>query len=305
MKQILKEPLIHFALGGALLFILFALISPGRRDGAERPGEIIVSAAQVEVLTGAWERTWQRAPTPEELGGIIKDHIREEVYYREALALGLDRGDTIIRRRLRQKMEFLAEDFDQANDPEDGDLENFLQAHPDRFRRPALVSFRHIYFNPDIRGEASRGDALRVLAELTQQTHASAPDSVAPDSIEALGDPFFHQSEFSSSSKPDIARVFGVEFVPGLLGMIRDEWSGPVQSGFGYHLVRVTERVDGGVPPLDEIRDSVSREWKNSQWEKATEDFYRRLRAQYTVTIEMPDGFEQAEQDHESGASPQ
>lgn len=308
----LNEPLIHFALGGALLFVLYALLSPEGRGGAERPGEIIVSAAQVEVLARAWERTWQRPPTPDELGGIIKEHIREEVYYREALALGLDRDDTIIRRRLRQKMEFMAEDFDLVGDPDDGDLEILLQAHPDLFRRPALVTFRHIYFSPDRRGEAALDDARRVLADLTSQTEASMPDSGDPDSANALGDPFFHQREFNSSPEADIARVFGAEFVPRLLGMTQGEWSGPVQSGFGYHLVRVDELVDGRVPALAEIREAVAREWQIAEREKAAEAFYQSLRAQYTVTIQMPGGFEpgdyeqdeQGEQDRRLGAAP-
>lgn len=299
----------HFALGGALLFILFAVFSPGGRELTERPGEIIVSAAQVEVLSQAWERTWQRPPTPDELRSIIKEHIREEIYYREALALGLDRDDTIIRRRLRQKMEFLVEDFDLARDPDDNDLEILLRGKPDLFRRPALVTFQHIYFSPDRRGDAAAGDALRVLADLTQKADAVAPDSAMPDSVEALGDPFFHQREFDSSPEAVIARVFGAEFVPKLLAMTQGEWSGPVQSGFGYHLVLVTHRVDGRVPTLAEIRETVAREWQISEREKAADAFYQRLRAQYTVTIQMPGGlepvnFQQGKQDHESGASP-
>ena len=241
----------------------------------------------------AWARTWQRPPTPDEVERVIEEHIREEIYYREALALGLERDDTIIRRRLRQKMEFLAEDFQQAGDPGDAELEAYLEANADRFHEPALLTFRHIYFSPDRRGDAAPGDAQRVRADLTSETE--------PAEIEKLGDPFFLEREFDASSENDIARVFGREFVPKLLALTPGEWSGPLQSGFGYHLVLVTERVDGRAPALDEIRDSVLSEWRSEERERAAEEFYQSLRARYTVTVEMPATLEGDEQ---AGAIP-
>jgi len=278
MRRIFKEPLIHFLLGGALLFILFTWKDRGTQ---QRPDEIIVSAGQVEALVKGWARTWQRPPNPDQVENIIDEHIREEVYYREALKLGLEHNDIIIRRRLRQKMEFLAEDFHQENDPGDEELQRFLETHSDEFRKPAVLTFRHIYFSPDRRGDSAPDDARRVLAELTPETDSKL--------IDAMGDPFFLQREFQSSSETDIARVLGGDFVPKLLALIPGEWSGPLQSGFGYHLVQVTDRIDGWIPALDEIRESVLQEWQFAEREKYAEEFYQQLRAQYSVTVEMPD----------------
>ena len=284
MRRILREPLIHFLLGGALLFLLFEWKT---RGAPQRPGEIIVSSARIEVLSRAWARTWQRPPTPDEVKSIIEEHIREEIYYREALALGLELDDTIIRRRLRQKMEFLSEDFQPVGDPGDSELDAFLQARTDRFREPALLTFRHIYFSPDRRGDAASVEAQRALAGLTPETKAAT--------VETLGDPFFLPREFDSSSETDIARVFGQEFVPKLLALTPGEWSGPLLSGFGYHLVLVAKRVEGRAPALDEIRDRVLSEWQFAERKKGAEAFYQRLRAQYTVTVEMPGTFGKGE----------
>ncbi len=278
MIRILKEPLIHFLLGGALLFILFAWKNRGTQ---QQPDEIVVSSAQVEVLAKGWARTWQRPPKPDQVENIIDEYIREEIYYREALKLGLEHDDIIIRRRLRQKMEFLAEDFHQENDPGDEELQGFLEAHSDEFREPAVLTFRHIYFSPDRRGDSAPDDARHVLAELTPETDATL--------VDAMGDPFFLPREFLSSSETDIARLLGGDFVPKLLALIPGEWSGPLQSGFGYHLVQVTDRIDGRIPALDEIRESVLKEWQFAEREKYAEEFYQQLRAQYSVTVEMPD----------------
>ncbi len=284
MRRILKEPLIHFLLGGALLFVLFAWKNRGTH---QQPDEIIVSPGQVKVLVSGWARTWQRPPTPDEVEHIIDEYIREEVYYREARKLGLEHDDTIIRRRLRQKMEFLAEDFYQESDPGNEELQRFLDAHSDEFREPAVLTFRHIYFSPDRRGDSASDDARRALAKLNSEADSTA--------VETMGDPFFLERQFESSSETDIARVLGSDFVPKLLALIPGEWSGPLRSGFGYHLVQVTDRIDGRVPALEEIRESVLQEWQFAEREKYAEEFYQQLRAQYSVTVEMPETLDEAE----------
>ncbi len=283
MKRLLKEPLIHFLLGGTLLFVLFAWKN---RSSEEQPDEIVVSPAQVEVLVNGWSRIWQRPPQPDEVEFIIDDYVREEVYYREALKLGLEQDDMIIRRRLRQKMEFLAEDFHQENDPGDEALQQFLTTHADEFQEPAVLSFRHIYFNPDKRGDSAAADATNTLAELTPDTD--------PAYVETLGDPFFLQREFESMSEADIARVLGDAFVQKLLELTPDEWSGPLLSGFGQHLVLVTDRVEGRVPALGEIREAVLQQWQSVQREKYAEEFFQQLRSQYTVTVQLPESLDAA-----------
>ncbi len=150
-------------------------------------------------------------------------------------------------------MEFLAEDFHQENDPGDEELQGFLESRADEFREPAVLTFRHIYFSPDRRGDSAPDDARHVLAELTPETDSTL--------VDAMGDPFFLQREFESSSETDIARVLGGDFVPKLLALTPGEWSGPLQSGFGYHLVQVTDLIEGRIPTLGEIRESALREW--------------------------------------------
>ncbi len=290
MRRILKEPLIHFLLGGALLFVLFAWKNRGTE---EQPDEVIVTSAQVDVLVRGWARTWQRPPTPDEVEKIIDEFIREEIFYREALRLGLEHDDIIIRRRLRQKMQFLAEDFHQVNDPGDDELQSFLEARSDEFRKPAILTFRQIYFSPDRRGDSAPEEARRVLAELTLETDSTR--------IDEMGDPFFLQREFESSSETDIARVLGGDFVPKLLALTPGEWSGPLRSGFGYHLVQVTDRVEGRIPALDEMRDAVLEAWQFAAREKYAEAFYQQLRARYSVTVELPAALDEAKR---SGDSP-
>jgi hypothetical protein len=277
VRRLLKEPLIHFLLGGTLLFVLFAWKN---RETRPAPDEIVVSSAQVEVLLSGWARTWERPPEPDEVGRIIEDYIREEVYYREALKLGLEQDDTIVRRRLRQKMEFLAEDFHQESDPSDEELQQFLATHPELFQEPALLTFRHIYFSPDRRGNAAAEDASRVLDGLTAEMDSAA--------VEPLGDPFFHQREFDSFSETAIARVLGRDFLVKLLELTPGKWFGPLRSGYGYHLVQITHRIDGRLPALEEFREAVVRERQDAERERYAEAFYENLRALYSVRVERP-----------------
>lgn len=163
----LREPLVHFLALGAALFLLYARWGG---SGERRDDRIMVSTAQVGLLAEGFERTWQRPPTVRELRGLIDDFVQEEIYYREALAMGLDREDTIVRRRMRQKLEFFAEDLAEAGEPTGEELRVYLAEHPERFRVTGLVTFEHIYFNRDRRGEAEEEDARRLLARLAEET---------------------------------------------------------------------------------------------------------------------------------------
>ena len=278
MSRLLKEPLIHFLLGGALLFVLFAW-KKGETEHAL--DEITIPASQVEVLLDSWARMWQRPPTPREAEKLIEDYVREEIYYREAIKLGLDQNDIIVRRRLRQKMEFLAEDIFLMDDPGDEQLRAFVHEHPDKFREPARLTWQHIYFSPDLRGDAASDDAHAVLADL-----ASGTDE---HDLAKLGDASFLPKTFDSTSEIDIARIMGADFVPKLLALPLHEWAGPLRSGFGYHVVRLTDRVDGRLPPLDAIRVDVLKEWQFAERKKFAETSYQQLRERYSVSVTMPE----------------
>jgi len=276
--KLLREPLVHFLALGLGLFLLFGVV--GDSDDAAT-GRIVVSTARVAQLTEIFTRTWQRPPTEQELEGLIEDHIREEVYYREALAMGLDRDDTIVRRRLRQKLEFFTDDLVAAVDPTEEQLEAYFSGHADEFRVPSQLSFRQIYFNRDRRGKQATHDAESLLARL------NGADSAADAAH--LGDSLMLPGDYDRVFEDEVARGFGNGFAAALADLPVGRWSGPVESGFGLHLVLIRERQPRSLPPLSEVREAVEREWRNARREEAGEAFYRGLRERYIVSVERPE----------------
>ncbi len=276
--KILREPLLHFLLLGTALFGLYHAAGGGKSD--EPPSAIVVDEGKIRSLAQNFGRTWQRPPTESELEGLIQNHIREEMVYREALALGLDRDDTIIRRRLRQKLEFIAEDVAALAEPTDDELRAYLAGHPDPFHIEPSFTFRHVYLNPDRRGEALQRDAEQLLAELKKGDKAI--------DIAAVGDTFLLDHEYTRISASHAAKFFGDSFAARLAQLEPGKWHGPIGSGYGAHLVLVSERVDGRVPPIEEVRDAVKREWANARRIETTEKFYESLRRRYSVVIERP-----------------
>jgi len=282
LERVIKEPLLHFLLLGAVIFATYSLL---QKPGKGEPNLIVVTMGQVEHLAASFTKTWQRPPMPEELAGLVRDRVREEVYYREAIALGLDQDDTVIRRRLRQKMEFIADDVAAQAEPTDTELTDYLQANLDKFRVEPLFTFRQVYLNPERRGEKLAKDADQLLAQLNQ----AGSDA---DSAE-LGDASLLEPAFAAQPASVVARQFGEAFAAGLQVLTPGQWQGPIESGYGVHLVYLSERTEGGIPALADVRDAVRREWANTRRLKANEDFYQQLLQRYTVTIE---GLESADQ---------
>ena len=270
-----REPLFHFLLAGAALFLLFRVLNAGQ-TGA--PRDIVITQARVEALAENFSRTWMRPPTAEELRGLVDDYVAEEVYYREAIAMGLDRDDTVIRRRLRQKMEFISEGVATAVEPTDAQLQEYLGRHAEKFLEPSRLSFQQVFLSSEKRGEAARGDAERVLAGLVAGRGGGDP--------QALGDPTLLPPALDSASPAEIANVFGSEFAAQLDEAPVGQWSGPVQSGFGLHLVRVDARTAGAMPTLEQIRPIVVREWQAEQKQQTNAAFLDQLRAKYDVRVE-------------------
>jgi len=281
MKRILKEPMLHFILLAAGLFMVYGIISrPGR---SEEPGKIIVTQGQVENLLDSFIRAWQRPPTPEELAGLVRDHVREEVCCREAIAMGLDKDDTIIRRRLRQKFEFVSEDIATMTDPTDAELDAFFQTHLDMFRIPQRFTFCQLYLNPEIRGHGE--NMTRYADELLDQL-TGAGDKL---DLSAVGDSFLLDREFAAISADEIAKQFGGKFAAQLNKLAPGQWHGPIESGYGMHLVLVRERTEEHLPALAEVRVAVRREWESARRLQANERFYEKLLKHYTVVIETPE----------------
>jgi hypothetical protein len=273
--KILREPLLHFILLGAAIFAVYGFVTSHRTD---KPGEIVVTQGTLENIITGFTRTWQRPPTEEELRGQVREYIREEAAYREALAMGLDRDDTIVRRRLRQKLEFLSDDLATRVEPTDADLQSFLQMHPGLFQSEPRFTFRHVYLNPQQHGANRAADEARLLAEL-QRGGANAD-------LSSLGDPFLLAPSFQNVSLAEVKQVFGDQFASALAALPTSHWQGPVASGYGAHFVFLSQRTEGSLPALPEIRDQVRREWFNTRRSEATEKFYQALLKRYTVKIE-------------------
>ena len=278
-RRALREPLVHFTIVGATLFGI-----SGRMEGpgAEGSDEIVVTQSQMEQLVIGFTRTWGRPPTRQELNGLIEEHIREEVLYREATAMELDRDDTIVRRRMRQKLEFIIGDLAGMKEPPtERELRSYLERNADKYREGPRYSFEHIIFNLEKRGASAGSDARAVLARLNGQ------DGQRID-VDTLGDAFPLPFEFESLSEEETERMFG----GGLGGSVaRTEvgsWAGPFESAYGLHLVLVHERTAGSVPALSRVRDVVLADLMSERRQQALEAEYARLRQRYTVMIEPP-----------------
>jgi hypothetical protein len=275
--RLLREPLLHFLLIGIGLFVLFNVVRGGD-TGA--PREIVINEARVEALAESFATTWMRPPTAQELKGLIDDYVAEEIYYREGVAMGLDQDDIVIRRRLRQKMEFISEDAAAAVEPTDAQLQEYLKLHAEKFVEPPRFSFRQLYFSTERRGDAARADAEQLLAALQAGRGPADPA--------AAGDPTLLPEAMDAASPQQVANSFGTEFVEQLDEAPVGQWAGPLQSGFGLHLVIVDRRDPGALPTLEEIRPIVLREWQAEQRTKSNRAFLEQLRARYDVRVEGP-----------------
>ncbi|MDX1814728.1 MAG: peptidylprolyl isomerase [Thermodesulfobacteriota bacterium] len=282
VRKLLKEPLFHFLAIGAGLFLLSGLFGG---SSVPQPGQkldrIVVTRGQIDHLTARFTRTWQRPPTEKEVKGLIDEYVLDEISYREALALGLDRDDPTIRRRLRLKLETLNEDIAAATLSSDQELKAFLESHPDSFRRRPQVAFRQVYLSPDRRGRKTDADARNLLARL----RAAGPDA----SLAGKGDSLMMLSnDLPLSTEREVGRLFGEEFAGNVLSLAPGRWEGPVRSGYGLHLVLVTERTPGRLPELSEVRAEVEREWSFARKKEIQDAMHRKLRERYTVVVEQP-----------------
>lgn len=272
----LKDPLSHFLLLGVGLFVLFDWVGGDEVLPLDQRAEIVITAGRIDSIGASFQKVWQRAPTQQELAGLIEDYIREEIMYREALAMCLDQNDTIVRRRMRQKIEFLSDDVANLKPASEAALQAFLSAQPDTFRQPDLFSFKQLYFNRSERGESAGTDAATVLKYL-RSGQVEAAD---------CGDPIILEHRFTDLTAAEVERIFGPDFRTALAALPLGSWEGPIPSSYGLHLVYLAEWVKGTVPPLDQVRDAVQREWAAQQRKDFSDAFYARLRKRYIITVE-------------------
>ena len=269
MRRLLREPLLHFFVLGAALFALYGWL---HRGAPNAPTEIFVSRGQVQSLEAQFERVWQRPATPQERQKLVDAWVREEVFYREGLAMGFDRDDPVVRRRIGQKLEFL---IDNATPPAPGDaeLQAWLEAHAANYQVEPVLSFQQVYFNPERRGATVRRDV------------AAARRSLASGKS-VVGDPTLLPETMQAAQLSEVQQVFGDEFATAISALPAAGWQGPVHSGFGLHLVRLSESVPGHPASLEQVRARVERDLVNARAQQASEAVYQRLRANYRVRVE-------------------
>ena len=272
LGKIFREPLVHFIFLGLLLFVLYGAVSPRQADSEDR---VIISQALVNELALAFQATWQRPPSAQELQGLVDSRVREELVYREGVELGLDRDDPVIRRRVAQKLEVLAEESAVQQAPDDAQLEGYLQQNAERYAQPAEVAFTQVLFDPGRHGQQLEAD---MRAGLTQLEAGANPDQV--------GDRTQLPGVVSTTPVDLLARDFGGEFAQALPGLPVGQWTGPVLSGFGAHLVLVSSMTPGRPSTLAEVRKAVERDWENEQRQQAKQAYYEQLRKKYDVVIE-------------------
>ena len=267
MRRLLREPVLHFLAIGIALFVVYGWVAAPDRSGTR----IVVSQAIVDNLVREYQARWHRPPGEQELANLVEAHVRDEILYREGVALGLERDDPVIKRRVRQKLEVIAEEQLARDAPTDAELSVYLAKHGDRFARPGTVSFEQVLLPAT--AATAEVDAARVAAVRGTDPARLGRSSLLPPRAE-------------NAPLDLVARDFGVGFATEIMKLPANEWAGPVRSGFGTHLVRVTARTFSVVPPLDEVRPALAREWENERRIASLAESYKRLRSQYEVVIE-------------------
>jgi peptidyl-prolyl cis-trans isomerase C len=280
VKLWLREPLLHFLLLGGVLFAAYGYFerSPG---AAETSKQIRLTPDDVLAMGTYFQSQWRRLPAPEEFGRLVENKIQEEVLYREAVTMGLDKDDTIVKRRMAQKMQFLAEDVAAAHEPTRKELGTWYEANRDQFAFPPRVSFRHLYFSPDRRGRRARDDAATALMKLAGQSEES-------NLAATLADGFMFQEYYRDRTPEFLGKEFGPNFALAVAKLSPGSWQGPVESGFGWHLVFVDTLIPGRAPAFEEVAADVKTAWRAERKAQAWQKAYQDMRAKYTVLLPVP-----------------
>ena len=271
VNQILKEPLFHFLLIGFAIFSLYALVNPG----AIPDKQVVVDDGRINNIIALFEKKWHRAPSDAELQGLIDDYVLEEIYYRQALKMGMDENDAIVRRRLRQKMEFFTTSAAAMVEPEEEDLKQYLQQHADKYKADNRYSFEQVYISPDHSREELKQKLSETKQALQQGESVSGDKNLLPQTL-------------SNAGAFEVERTFGKDFSGKLDALPMGAWSDPLQSGLGWHFIKLTQRETGEMPALSQVRDAVMRDWVYEKSQTLRKDLERKLRSEYQVVVEWP-----------------
>ncbi|MGF1901628.1 hypothetical protein [Aliivibrio sifiae] len=279
MIKIIKDPFIHFMVIGAALFAVYEF----NRDADEgNINQITISEIEVNNAINGWEKRWQRLPSDKELQAVLEQKVRQEVFYREALALNLGQDDPVVRRRLAEKMMFIANDLVVPEQASDKQLTAFMQSSPDKFTKPVITTFKHVYFNPDLHNI----ETAELLTFIEEQRKALNDDREPPIDYQTLSDDFYNDLSIQNIPEYQIARIFGKQFTQELAQVPSGEWYGPITSGYGKHLIKMEYRSEPELTPLSDIRDKVLASWKVAQQKQSNDSLYESLRGNYDVVIE-------------------
>lgn len=275
--KFLREPLVQFLFLGGFIYLAYGFFAPQTEE--EKSNIIVVSEPRVQWMQTGWKQRWNRLPTRAELDGMIEQYIKETVLYNEAVKMGLDKDDGIIRRQLAQKVEFLAKDLVVYTPPTEEDLKKYYDEHQDKYRPDATYTFTQIYFDPDKRGDATLDDAKKVKEQLEKQ------GSMLQD-LTGFGDDFMVDRYFEANSELEIRKNFGTGFTKELVKLEPGKWHGTILSGYGVHLVYMKEIITPPVPPLSKIKELVLQDWTSDKQEEINKQFYAALKETYTIVVE-------------------
>ena len=273
----LREPLAQFLLIGVVLFLAYGAFNRGAGQTG-RSYQITLTTDDLRQLQTTFAAQWERPPSPEEMHGLIEQKIRDEILYRQALQLGLDRDDVIIKRRLAQKMQFLAEDVGATHQPTTAELKAWYVENSTRFALPSRFSFRHLYFSPDVRGQHARDDATKTLLKISGE----------PEESKAVADRFMFQDYYADRTPEELEKEFGARFASEVPKLKPGSWQGPVESGYGWHLLFVDAVIPGRVPVFEEVESDVKTAWLGDQKQQAWQKAYEDMRSKYTIVLPVP-----------------
>ncbi|CAN7414848.1 peptidylprolyl isomerase [Phyllobacterium sp. LjRoot231] len=276
-RGLLSEPLLHFLVVGMLLFGFYRIAAPQPETTADSQ-KIELTKDDMRQLAVTWLAQGRPLPTPEQMQILMDQKVTQEILFREAVALGLDRDDEIVKRRMAQKMDFLAADLATIDEPSPVELKVWFEHNSDRFSLPPHASFRHLYFSFDKRGQASQGSAAAALALIADKS----PDSAE---VAAVADPFMFRTYYGDATPEQTAKEFGPEFAKALFNLTPGSWQGPIQSGYGWHLVRVESIEPGRVPAFEEVAPEVKSAWLDDRYREIKSAALDEMRSRYVVTL--------------------
>lgn len=275
LHTFLREPLLHFlVIGAALFFIFYQINIPELKTGSR----IIITQADLDILATTWLKSMGRPPTAQEREQQLEQYIREQILSREAMAMGLDKDDAIVRRRLAKKMEYLFNDLSFVPEPSKTELNTYLSEHASIFTRPAKITFSQIFFDPTIRKQNTKKDAEQLLKQLQKTT--AAVDTTN------LGDRSLLPYEFSEERENQVASMFGAIFASQVFALPVNSWQGPIESEYGVHLIHINSRTEEELPPLEEIHERVASEWRSAKQKNANDVFYQSLHQRYEIVLD-------------------